>query len=237
MASNQLTDNIKSRIGIGTLNEKSLHSDLIQWLAKPQDKFEEKIEGYIIDIVRGKKLLEIQTKNIPAIKKKVIALSKKFNVHIYFPIIVDKWIIKIDENNEQISKRKSPTRRRDEDIINELIIIPKLLSYKNISLSILFIQAEEVWKNDGKGSWRRKKYSIVERYLLKVLDVKKFSKVKDFIPLLPNNIQDIFSNKDLSKSLGVTTKVAQKMTYCFRKMGILETVGKRGRAYLFSLVS
>lgn len=237
MESNQLTDNIKSRVGIGTLNEKSLHADLIQWLAKPQDKFEEKIDGYIIDIVRGKKLLEIQTKNIGAIKKKIFTLSKNHTVQIFFPIIVDKWISKIDESDEQISKRKSPKRGRVEDIFNELIRIPTLLSNQNISLSLIFIQAEEVWKNDGKGSWRRKKWSITERRLLKVLNIISFSNPKDFIPLLPNDIQDTFSNKELSKSLGVTTKLAQKMTYCLRKMGILEVVETRGRAYLFSLVS
>ena len=236
MASNQLTNNIKSRNGIGTLKEKSLHSDLIQWLAKPQDKFEEKIDGYIIDIVRGKKLLEIQTKNIAAIKKKIFTLSKNYTIQIIFPIIVEKWIIKVDESDEKISKRKSPKRGRVEDIFNELIRAPTILSNPKISISLIFIQAEEVWKNDGKGSWRRKKWSIIERSLLKVLDITNFSKPKDLISFIPNDLQDTFSNKDLSKSLGVTTKMAQKITYCLRKMGILEIVGKRGRAYLFSLV-
>jgi hypothetical protein len=237
MESKRLSNNIKSRIGIGTLNEKSLHSDLIQWLAKPEDKFEEKIDGYIIDIIRGKKLLEIQTKNIYKIKKKIYTLSKNYTVQIFFPIIVDKWILKVDENDEQLSKRKSPKRGRIEDIFTELIRIPTMVSNQNISLSLIFIQAEEVWKNDGKGSWRRKKWSIVERYLLKVVEVIDFSKAKDFVSLLPNDIQDRFTNKDLSKSLGVTTKLAQKMTYCLRKMGILEVVETRGREYIFSLIS
>ena len=117
--SNHPSKNIKPRIGIGTLNEKSLHRNLIQWLAKPADIFEEKIDGYIIDIVRGKKLLEIQTKNIYKIKKKIFSLSKNYTVQIFFPIIVDKWIIKVDEKDEQLSKRKSPKRGRVEDVFNE----------------------------------------------------------------------------------------------------------------------
>jgi hypothetical protein len=31
-------------------------------------------------------------------------------------------------------------------------------------------------------------------------------------------------------------RTARRMTYCLRKMGVIEKVGTRGRAYLFAIV-
>ncbi|MHA1257030.1 MAG: hypothetical protein ACTSPS_15680 [Promethearchaeota archaeon] len=48
---------------IGTLKEKSLHAELKNWLKLPGDKIESPVDGYIIDIVRGELLIEIQIPN------------------------------------------------------------------------------------------------------------------------------------------------------------------------------
>ncbi len=54
---------INNQTKIGTLGEKSIHSSLKKWYSKPGDKFEVPFDGFIIDIVRGKLLIEIQTGN------------------------------------------------------------------------------------------------------------------------------------------------------------------------------
>jgi hypothetical protein len=66
---------------IGRLNEKSLHADLKQWLAQPGDQFEVAIDGFVIDIVRGDKLIEIQTRNFGAMKRKLTQLLDHHPVH------------------------------------------------------------------------------------------------------------------------------------------------------------
>ena len=38
---------------IGLLNEKSLHSALKHWYAKPGDLLEFALDGYVVDILRG----------------------------------------------------------------------------------------------------------------------------------------------------------------------------------------
>ena len=38
--------------GIGLLNEKPLHASLKQWYARPGDRFEVPVDGFVIDIVR-----------------------------------------------------------------------------------------------------------------------------------------------------------------------------------------
>ena len=58
---------------IGALNEKPLHAALKQWYARPDDLIEVSVDGFTVDIVRGDLLIEIQTRNLSAIKRKASA--------------------------------------------------------------------------------------------------------------------------------------------------------------------
>jgi hypothetical protein len=49
------------------MNEYSLHSAIKNWYSLPGDKFEVRIDDFIVDIVRETLLIEIQTKNFSAI--------------------------------------------------------------------------------------------------------------------------------------------------------------------------
>ena len=60
---------------IGLLNEKPLHAALKEWYARPEDRFEVSVDGFVIDVVRGNLRVEIQTGNFAAIKLYVRAAS------------------------------------------------------------------------------------------------------------------------------------------------------------------
>jgi hypothetical protein len=222
------------RAGIGTLKEKNLHASLIQWASKPGDRFEVEIDGYIIDIVRDDLLIEIQTKNFSGIRKKLINLCDKHKIQLIYPIAQEKWIIKEEADGERIRRRKSPKRGRVEDIFSELIRTPIILKEPNLSICVLLVELNEVWKNDGKGSWRRKHWSIDNRYLIDVQEIHEFHQPKDLMRLLPPTLPDPFTNNDVAAHLGITKSLARKTTYCLRKMEEIKIVGKRGRAYLMS---
>ena len=155
---------------IGTLGEKSLHAELKEYYAKPGDKIEEKVQRYHIDILRGKNIIEIQTRTLGALKKKISALENDYKIQIIHPIAKVKWIVRATKKGKEKSRRKSPKRGRIEDIFIELVNAPNLIQHKNVSLKVVFIHMEELWIDDGKGSWRRKKWSIGDRRLVKVLD-------------------------------------------------------------------
>jgi hypothetical protein len=38
---------------IGLLNEKPLHAALKDWYARPEDRFEVSVDGFVIDVVQG----------------------------------------------------------------------------------------------------------------------------------------------------------------------------------------
>ena len=214
--------------------EKSLHADLKAWYARPGDGVEVPLEGFIIDIVRGDLLVEIQTQNFSAIKDKLIALTPHHPVRLVYPIAREKWIVKLaKEGGERISRRKSPKRGAWVEVFEELVSFPQLLGDPNFSLEVLFIQEEEVRRYDGRRRWRRKGWVTDERHLLRVLERRQFASPADMRPLLPDGLCEPFSTADLAIAMSRSRRFARKMAYCLREMGLVEPVAKRGNAILY----
>ncbi|MEQ8675386.1 MAG: hypothetical protein RLP44_10805 [Aggregatilineales bacterium] len=224
---------------IGTLTEKSLHAGLKTYLAQDGDEFECKLGRYVIDIKRGDVLLEIQTRNFSKIRRKLENLVEKYTVRLIYPIAEIKWIVKWEELDkldigEPLSRRKSPKKGKLFDVFRELVYIPHLIDHPNFTLEILLTHQEEIRVNDGQGSWRRKGWSLHDHRLLEVVAHHKFTGLTDFAALLPADLPEAFTTKDLRKSLKITPATAQKTAYALREMGVITQVGKRGNAYLYS---
>jgi hypothetical protein len=219
--------------GINIKNEKSLHSSIKQWYVTAGDRFEVKVDKYVIDLVREDSLIEIQTKNFSAIGKKLRNLVKYNKVMLVHPIAIEKYIVTTDIANEVISRRKSPKKGKLMDLFDELIRIPDLMAEENFILEILMTKEEEIRCKDGKGSWRRKGISIKDRKLLEVTQKVTFKGKKDFLIFLPDELPQNFTNKHLARTLKVTIYKARKITYCFRKMNLIREVGKIKNELIF----
>ena len=219
---------------IGTLQETSLHAALKDWYAQPGDRIEVPVDGYYIDIVRGRQLIEIQTRNFSAFKRKLIALLDQHQVHVIHPIARERWICRVTSNNEPITRRKSPKHGRFEELFVEMVRMPELVRHPNFSLEVLLTQEEVVWRDDGRGSWRRKRWSVADRRLLHVVDRMSFDSPQDYGELLPDRLVNPFTNRELAEALGLRRRIAEQMTYCLSKMDLIERVGKQGRFNLYS---
>jgi hypothetical protein len=220
---------------IGEIQEKSLHAALKLYYAQPDDVVEARVDGYFIDIVRGDTLLEIQTRNFAAMKRKLNALLDAHPVRLIHPIAKERWVVRISEDGEIISRRKSPWRGTVDLLFRELIRFPEMVLHPGFSLEVAFIQEEEIWRDDGRGSWRRKHWSIADRRLLSVLECLTFESPDDFRRLLPESLPDPFTAVELAATRGCATNLAQKMVFCLRRMAVVDVVGKRGQAYLYRL--
>jgi hypothetical protein len=219
------------------MNEHSLHSAIKEWYSIPTDRLEVRIDGYIIDILRGDLLIEIQTRGFHAIKAKLSRLVENHQVRLVYPIPERKWIVRISESGNPVSKRKSPRRGNLVDLFYELVRIPNLIARGNFSLEVLMIEEEEIRCNDGKGSWRRRGVSIKDRKLINVTDRVLFRNKSDFLRFLPSDLTGTFTNRTLADLTGVSIHLTRKMTYCLRKMGAIRTVDKNGRELLFTDLS
>lgn len=217
------------------MNEHSLHLAIKNWYSIPGDKFEVRIDDSIVDIVRESLLIEIQTKNFSAIKKKLANLLKNHQVRLVYPIPQLKWIIHVTKSGEIIRRRKSPRKGRLVDLFYELVNAPNLIRDDNFSLEVLMIEEEEVRCNDGKGSWRRRGVSIKDRRLINVKGRIFFRNEGDFLDFLPSDLIMPFTNRSLAKLSGVSIYLARRITYCLRKMGALTIAGKNGKELIFEV--
>ena len=217
------------------MTEYSLHSEIKNWYMVSGDELEVKVEDFIIDILRGKLLIEIQTQNFSAVKKKLIKLLLNNQVRLVYPIAKLKWIVHVSRSSEFVRRRKSPKQGKLTDLFYELVYTPSLIKDKNFSLEVLLIEEEELRCNDGSGSWRRRGVSVKGRKLLNVFDRIVFEDCRDFLEFLPKELDRYFTNKVLALKLGISIKLAQKITYCLREMGAISIAGKKSNELLFQL--
>ena len=220
---------------IGLLNEKPLHASLKTWYAQPGDRLEVPVDGFVIDIVRDNVLLEIQTRHFGAIKSKLAALVSSHQVRLIYPIAQEKWIVQSPTaGNAFGTRRKSPKRGRVEDLFRELVAIPRLLSNQNFSLEVLMTREEERRRFDRRRRWRTGGWITEERRLLDVVERRVFEGPGSWMELLPFQ-KEPFTSRDLAEAIGIRLDLAQKMTYSLRQAGLIQSLGKRGRATLYEL--
>jgi hypothetical protein len=221
---------------IGTLGEKSLHSALKKWYARPKDRVEVEVDGFHIDIIRRKLLIEIQTANFSSLRRKLTTLMEKHPMRLVFPIAQEKWIVRMAKDMKtHIGRRKSPKKGNVFHLFGELVYIPGLIRHPNFSLETLLIQEEEVRCDDGTGSWRRNGLRIADHRLLDVLSQHTFREPSDFLALIPTDLPEPFSTKDLAEGIDQPRWIARQVAYCLRHMEAIDVVGKNGNALLYSV--
>ena len=215
------------------MNSHTLHSEIKKWYSLPGDNFEKRVGDFIVDIVRRSTLIEVQTGNFSAIKKKLAVLLENHEVQLVYPIPKMKYLVQIDKSGKIIRRRKSPRKGKLTDLFFELVSIPRFIVSKNFSLEVLMIEEEEIRCNDGKGSWRRRGISIRDRRLLRVIDKIPFEGEKDFHRFLPASLGELFTNRMLARKSGISITLARKITYCLREMGIIRRIGRVGKGFEF----
>jgi hypothetical protein len=219
---------------IGVLAESSLHAALKSYYTGPGDRVEEPINGYLIDLQKPTELLEIQTKNFGSMKAKLDTLLENHIVRIIHPLIQNKTIIRVSTEGEIVSRRKSPKQGQAIEVFKELMRIPKQSLHPNFRLTVVLVNADEYWLDDGQGSWRRKHWSIRDRKISKIIKEVYIDNPEQYLTLLPDTLPDPFTNSQLKKSTKISPRLAGKVTFTLREMNLIQLIGKEGKAYLFS---
>lgn len=227
---------------IGTLAEKSLHAALKAYYARADDRLECELDGYVIDILRpvdggadpSYQCIEIQTRSLAKMKPKLAALLDRHPVRVVYPIARERYVVRVDQDGAIRSRRKSPKRGTVYHLFPELVTFPAWVQHPNFSLEVLLIREEEIWVDDGQGSWRRKRWSIYDRRLLDVVQAISLATTAGFAALLPPALPPAFDSKEIADTIHQPRYIAQKMAYCLREMGVLQITGKRGNALLYS---
>jgi hypothetical protein len=224
--------------GIGTLRETTLHAQLKRCYALPGDELEAHVDGYVVDIRRGEAVIEVQTHNFSAIRRKLTALVEARPVRLVHPIAVERWLVRLDEDGvKPLGRRKSPKRGQAAHIFAELVSFPALVMHPNFNLEVALIQEEEVRVRLAapcRRRWRPRLWRVQDRRLLKVVGTLQLDGPASCVALLPPELGDPFTSHELAEALQQPAWVSQKMTYCLRHMGAIRQVGKRGRAWEYA---
>jgi hypothetical protein len=194
-----------------TLNESSLHRTL-KLLYKEQfsGNTEVQLGNYIYDIVTSdNNVIEIQTKNLGALKNKVRStLESGIKIKIVHPIVTKKTIYLYDSEHNLISKRVRPKKECIYSIFRELTALAPYLAHKNFSLEVLEIQMiEERIQTNTLVQSKNKKRRIKQNWLkcgkkLESLNsTTTFTSKEDYLNLLPLNLPQEFCAKDVSTLL------------------------------------
>ncbi len=221
---------------IGTLNEGALHAQLKEWCARPGDRAEQKVDGYVIDLVRGDLLIEIQTGGFAPLRRKLDALLESHRVRLVAPIALSRRIVRVSPDGEMLSSRRSPKHERVEDVFTRLVSIPALLAHEHFELEIVLAHVEEVRTFDARRAWRRRGWVVAGRSLAGVDGSLVLASREDALGLLPAGLPDAFDTLELATAAGIDRGLAQRMAYCLRHCGALTCTEKRGRSSLYRLV-
>lgn len=163
-------------------------------------------------------------------KKLAILLDLDHHVRIVYPIPVDKWIVKVSDDGEILSRRRSPKHGSPTNLFTELVSFPELASHPHLDFDLILINEEEYRRHTPNRSWRRKGWSVEERRLVDVVDTRRITDTQDLAALLPEDLPDPFTTGDLAVKLGTQRRTAQQMAYCLRIAGVIDAVGKSANA-------
>jgi hypothetical protein len=218
---------------IGTLNEGALHAQLKEWYFEPGDLVEEQVGGYVIDLVRGDLLVEFQTGGFAPLRAKLAKLADEHRVRLVAPVAVTRRIVRLSRDGEVLSSRRSPRRGCLHDVFDRLVSIPALLAHPHFELEVLLTHQDELRMFGVRRSYRRRGWTVVGRSLVDVEESVLIRGPGAVAALLPE-LAETFDTAELAAASGIDRRLAQRMAYCLRALGVIEPVGKRRGAVLYA---
>lgn len=220
--------------------ETSLHRELKRLMAGDAHGEEQQLGQFRIDAIVDGRLIEVQVASLAAIRVKIMTLLKQgFEVTVVKPLTARKQIVRHERRGgQEASRRWSPRRQNFADVFDELVHFLGAFPHPRLTLELLLITEEEVRLARAKRWSRQRDYRIEDRHLRSIEDRRVLRTATDLLEMLPPEVRrlcarDPFTTADLAVAAEVHRGLAQKIAYCFRKMGVWKTIGKRQRAWLY----
>lgn len=220
--------------GIGTLSEKTIHSVLKNYI-EPDSSFHEiKTGRYVADIRNSCGIYEIQTRQFNKLRNKLEAFLPEYSVTVVYPIPHIKYLRWIDTDTGEISPaRKSPKTGVFQSVFYELYKIKPYLTHPNFHLLLMLIDLEEYRFLNGYSKDRKKGSTRSDRIPTALYACEAIMSISDYQKLIPDMLPETFTVKDYAKACHVNLTAAQPAVNVLTHIGVLEHIGKSGRAYLY----
>ena len=226
----------RERQGIGTLAEKTMHAVLKNYYAPNEDMHEIPIENYVADIYTGTEIIEIQTRSMDRMRKKLEVFLPLYPVTIVYPIPREKWLYWIDEETGEVSqKRKSPKKGNPYQAFSELYKIRPYLKHPNLRLRLDLIDMEEYRLLNGWSKDKKKGSERYDRIPTGFAEEVCIDCIRDYMQLIPYELQEQFTAKDFAKCAKIPVRLAGTVLLIFNDLELVRRIGKKGNSYIYEV--
>lgn len=235
-ACNKILNSPRSKKGIGTLSEKTLHAVLKEYFEPYTESHEAKVGGYVADIVGEKGIIEIQTGDLGRLRKKLETFLKVCDVTVVYPMAGIKYLRWLDTQTGELSdRRRSPRKMTVYDGIAELYRIKYLLKDPRLHICFCLIEMEEIrylngWSKDGK-----KGSSRCDKIPVRLIEEIHIDGASDYRRFVPDGLPKEFTSKDFAKHCRIKLAAAQTILNVLTFTECVERCGKNGRSILYTL--
>lgn len=219
--------------GFGTLQEKTVHAVMKLYYEPNEDYHEVPVEGFIADIYREGRIIEIQNGNFGKLRPKLAAFLPLYPVTVVLPIPRMKWVIWMNEENGELSpKHRSPVTGSAYHAFPELYKIKAFLKDPNLSFAFPLIDMDEYRLLNGNKKRGSTRY---DRMPISLFDEVRIERREDFMQFVPIDIPEPFTVTEFAKAAGIRRELASEAVPLLYYMEILKRAGKRGREYLYEV--
>jgi Fic family protein len=97
-----------------------------------------------------------------------------------------------------------------------------------------FLEIDEYRLLDGWSRDKKRGSHRYERIPTDLFRIEEFSADADYIRCIPENCEDTFTLAEFAKEARISGHAANGVVKVLMERGLLERVGKRGRAYLYT---
>jgi hypothetical protein len=207
--------------------ERSLHRQLKERYGPSLGGRSEVVLGpFRVDAITPEgRLIEIQSGPLGLLRGKLERLLPTREVVVVRPIAVARRLIRRDRpDGPDLDTRRSPKRGSMLDVFDDLVALARIFPHANLGIDLLAVEVDEI-----RVPRRRKPgYLVVDRLLGDVRETVHLRESSDLWSLLPGDLPDRFSTRDLAGCLSRPLAFAQRVAYCLRLGGAVEVIEKRG---------
>lgn len=201
--------------GIGTLGEKSLHLALKYYFAPDPLSHEQQLGRFVADAVTEDGVVEIQTRGLHRLRRKLDAFLPLSPVTVVHPVAEDKLLIRVDENGEILSERRSPKHETVFHAMREIYALRSYLPHPGFRVCVAGVALTEYSVQSGKS--RRVK---LDRVPTALTGLWMLGSPADYAALLPP-MPEIFTAAECARLLRLPLPHTRALLSLYAGMGLM----------------
>ncbi|MCH5323572.1 MAG: HAD-IIB family hydrolase [Eubacterium sp.] len=216
--------------GIGTLNEKQIHSVLKSYFASTLYDKEVKIGSYFADLITENGIFEIQTQQFKNLVKKLDCFLQVSHVTVVYPFHKTTRLNYVNKGSGELMKTSRKTVHKNiTDFFIELYRIKQYLNNPNLTICVAELTVD-YYRFTQKDMKRRRtdRKLTVPTALTGLIYLEDSDSYKRF---MPEELPQIFTRKELAKILkNCETSIFIEI---MKDVGLIDFAGKNGNEYIY----